>query len=204
LRHGQFWYYDAQKEQCVSPDSVELDGGLNQYAYVPDSLGLTCGKTDGNIDLKDVRYMQSYIKNQTGKYTALGNADALLNCTLKPSDLPPIKIWTLDHRRLAVFKLAGLDSVPFKWASPRDVANQMWKMTTKTDGKSIILIEILSSNDKNDLNEWVNKDLPSYFESMVSWIEDLDGYYSNQKLPVPENVNWKFIADILMAARVYE
>ncbi|ENF7814827.1 hypothetical protein ABR157_000537 [Enterobacter soli] len=80
----------------------------------------------------------------------------------------------------------------------------MWKMTTKTDGKSIILIEILSSNDKNDLNEWVNKDLPSYFESMVSWIEDLDGYYSNQKLPVPENVNWKFIADILMAARVYE
>ena len=90
--------------------------------------------------------MQSSIKNQTGEYTVLGNADALLNDALKPSDLPPIKTWkgdlgktwTLDHRRLAAFKLAGLDSVPFKWASPGEIANQMWKMTTKTDGKSII------------------------------------------------------------------
>lgn len=31
------------------------------------------------------------------------------------------------------------DSVPFKWASPREFADQMWKMTTKTDGKSVIL-----------------------------------------------------------------
>ncbi|EFU1360097.1 hypothetical protein HUO97_004475, partial [Salmonella enterica] len=52
--------------------------------------------------------------------------------------------------------------------------------------------------------EWENKDLPSYFESMASWVEDMDGYYLNQKLPAPENVNWTFIADILMAARVYE
>ncbi|EOL8947337.1 ParB/Srx family N-terminal domain-containing protein [Cronobacter dublinensis] len=66
---------------------------------------------------------------------------------MKASDLPPIriwkddfgKIWTLDHRRLAAFKLAGLDEVPFKWASPSEVSKQMWKMSTKTDGKSIIL-----------------------------------------------------------------
>ena len=109
----------------------------------------------------------------------------------------------------------------------------MWKMTTKTDGKSIILklgdgikkywsnivmntkgintrddfvkfLENLSSNARNNISEWESKDLPSYFESMASWVEDMDGYYLNQKLPVPENVNWTFIADILMAARVYE
>ncbi|MEZ2601834.1 DUF7660 family protein [Kluyvera intermedia] len=68
----------------------------------------------------------------------------------------------------------------------------------------IELIEFLSSNAKNNLSEWENKDLPSYLESMASWIEDMDGYYLNQKLPVPENVNWAFIADILIAARVYE
>ncbi|EOA7290397.1 DUF7660 family protein [Proteus mirabilis] len=106
-------------------------------------------------------------------------------------------------------------------------------MKTKTDGKSVILklgdgikkywsdsimntkkintredfvqfLELLSSNARDNLNEWENKDLPSYFESMISWVEDMDGYYLNQKLPIPENVNWKFIADILMAARVYE
>jgi hypothetical protein len=68
----------------------------------------------------------------------------------------------------------------------------------------IQLLEFLSSNARNELSEWENKDLPSYFESMASWVEDMDGYYLNQKLPVPENVNWKFIADILMAARIYE
>ena len=68
----------------------------------------------------------------------------------------------------------------------------------------IQFLEFLSSNARNDLSEWGNKDLPSYFESMASWIEDMDGYYLNQKLSIPENVNWTFIADVLMAARVYE
>ncbi|ELO9006827.1 RHS repeat-associated core domain-containing protein, partial [Salmonella enterica] len=151
--YNLFRYYAPECGRFVSQDPIGLAGGTNLYSYVPnplswiDPLGLKCGKIDGNIDPKDVRYMQSSIKNQTGEYTVLGNADALLNGTLKPSDLPAIKIWkdefgkiwTLDHRRLAAFKLAGLDNVPFKWASPSEVANQMWKMTTKTDGKSIIL-----------------------------------------------------------------
>ncbi|EDV4151872.1 hypothetical protein ZJ78_004978, partial [Salmonella enterica subsp. enterica] len=64
----------------------------------------------------------------------------------------------------------------------------------------IQFLEFLSSNARSNLNEWENKDLPSYFESMASWVEDMDGYYLNQKLPVPEIVNWTFIADILMAA----
>lgn len=91
--------------------------------------------------------MQSSIKNQTGKYTVLENAEALKNGTLKASDLPNIKIWkdadgkiwTLDHRRLAAFRMAGLDEVPFQWATQEEIAGQMWKMTTKTNGKSIRL-----------------------------------------------------------------
>lgn len=91
--------------------------------------------------------MQSSIKNQTGEYTVLGNAEALKNGSLKASDLPEIriwkddtgKLWTLDHRRLASFRLAELESVPFKWASPDEIAGQMWKMTTKNGGTSIKL-----------------------------------------------------------------
>ncbi|EOX5984982.1 RHS repeat-associated core domain-containing protein, partial [Proteus mirabilis] len=153
LHYNTFRYYAPDLGRFTQQDPIGLAGGINLYAYAPNPLtwvdpwGWACGKIDGNINPKDVRYMQSSIKNQTGEYTVLGNADSLLNGTLKPSDLPPIKIWkddlgkiwTLDHRRLATFKLAGLDSVPFKWASPREVADQMWKMTTKTDGKSVIL-----------------------------------------------------------------
>ena len=46
---------------------------------------------------------------------------------------------TIDHRRLAAFRMAKLDSVPFRWATDEEVANQMWKMTTKTNGISIKL-----------------------------------------------------------------
>ena len=97
--------------------------------------------------------MQSSIKNQTGEHTVLGNAEALKSGALKATDLPEIrinaairiwqdadgKLWTLDHRRLAAFRMAELDSVPFRWATDEEVANQMWKMTTKTNGISIKL-----------------------------------------------------------------
>jgi len=104
-------------------------------------------KTANTINPKEINFMQSSIKNQTGKYTVLENAEALKNGTLKASDLPNIKIWkdangkiwTLDHRRLAAFRIAELDEVPFQWATQGEIAGQMWKMTTKTNGNSIRL-----------------------------------------------------------------
>ena len=57
---------------------------------------------------------------------------------------------------------------------------------------------------KNNPQDWENKRLEDYLEAMQSWIEDMDGYYINQNLPVPENVSWKVFVDILMAARIYE
>ena len=41
--------------------------------------------------------------------------------------------------RLAAFKLSGLKEIPEQQATEKEIAGQMWKMTTKTDGKSIIL-----------------------------------------------------------------
>ncbi len=104
-------------------------------------------ETTQMINPKDVRFMQSSIKNQTGEYTVLGNAEALKKGILLPTDLALIRlwkddkgnIWTLDHRRLAAFRLAGLESVPFQWATEEEVKNQMWKMTTRTEGKTIRL-----------------------------------------------------------------
>ena len=100
----------------------------------------------GTVTTKEVHFMQSSIKNVTGEYTVLGNAEALRNGTLSPGVLTfkiwldnDGKIWTLDHRRLAAFKLAGSETVPVVFATKKEVESQMWKMTTRNGGTSIKL-----------------------------------------------------------------
>jgi len=57
---------------------------------------------------------------------------------------------------------------------------------------------------KTNPNNWENRNLGDYLEALQSWTEDMEGYYINTNLPVPENVSWKIFADILMAATMYE
>ena len=129
--------------------------------------------------------MQSSIKNQTGEYTVLGNEEALKSGTLQATDLPVIriwkdsngKLWILDHRRLAAFRIAELDSVPFRWATDEEVASQMWKMTTKTQGTSIKLklgngesMIIQQRGDKMNFNRRI-KDINSKEEFMKFLME---------------------------------
>ena len=45
------------------------------------------------VNPKDVNFMQSSIKNQTGEHTVLRNAEALKSGALKATDLPEIRIW---------------------------------------------------------------------------------------------------------------
>ncbi|MBW7476087.1 hypothetical protein K0T92_15180 [Paenibacillus oenotherae] len=103
--------------------------------------------TVDSLNPKEINFMQSSIKNKTGDYTVLGNADALKSGKLSPSDLETInvwkngagKIWTLDHRRLAAFRIAGTEKIPVQWATKEMIESQMWKMTTKNGGSSIKL-----------------------------------------------------------------
>lgn len=53
-------------------------------------------------------------------------------------------------------------------------------------------------------NEWENVTLPDYLGAAQQWTEDMEGYYMNKKLPMPENINWQVFADILIAATMYE
>jgi hypothetical protein len=68
----------------------------------------------------------------------------------------------------------------------------------------ILFLEVLITDLNENLNEWENKTLPDYLGAMQSWSEDMEGYYLNNNLEVPQDVNWKVVTDILMAARVYE
>jgi hypothetical protein len=98
------------------------------------------------LNPKDIHFMQSSIKNATGDFTVLGNAEALRAGVLNPEVLrinvwkdASGKIWTLDHRRLAAFRLSGLNEVPINWVSPSQAQSQMWKMTTTNGGSAIRL-----------------------------------------------------------------
>lgn len=95
------------------------------------------------LNPKQIHFMQSSIRNSTGEFTVLGNAESLRLGTLDPRVLRMNvwkdangKIWTLDHRRLAAFRLSGLIEAPVQWTNPN---GQMWKMTTTNGGTSVRL-----------------------------------------------------------------
>lgn len=66
------------------------------------------------------------------------------------------------------------------------------------------LVRFLLEDLRNNPEKWENRTLPEFLEALANWTEDMDGYYINNHLPIPENVNWKAFADILTAARMYE
>jgi len=74
----------------------------------------------------------------------------------------------------------------------------------KTKENFIDFVEILIIDLEKKSEEWTNKSLHEYLEAIASWTEDMDGYYINNNLPIPENVNWKLFANILLAAKMYE
>lgn len=51
---------------------------------------------------------------------------------------------------------------------------------------------------------WENADLGSYLEALGAWVEDMDGYYIKKGEVVPEQTQWKYVAGMLLAAKVYE
>jgi hypothetical protein len=76
------------------------------------------------------------------------------------------------------------------------------KLKTKED--FVDFVELLITDLKKNSHEWSNNSLNEYLEGIASWTEDMDGYYINNNLPIPENVDWKVFANILIAAKMYE
>ena len=74
-------------------------------------------------------------------------------------------------------------------------------------------IEMLGKiKNKEDFIKFIEKyasditDLPVkyYLESVASWTEDMEGYYSNTGKEIPENINWDFIATLFYVGSIYE
>jgi len=51
---------------------------------------------------------------------------------------------------------------------------------------------------------WENTSLERFLEALAGWVHDMDRYYLDQSKPVPQQPDWKMVAEMLMAASIYE
>ena len=74
----------------------------------------------------------------------------------------------------------------------------------KTKEEFLRFLEMLANDRRSSAEEWENTSIEDYLLSIQSWIEDMDGYYENNNLKVPQNIDWNFIANIFYAGKIYE
>jgi hypothetical protein len=80
------------------------------------------------------------------------------------------------------------------------------EMVNGVDSKKALseFIAALADDCAADPEAWENVTLHQYLLALTGWLEASDGYYRNFGLPVPQTPSWKTIAEMLIAARVYE
>jgi len=91
-----------------------------------------------------VRFSQDSVSHRFRNGVTIDDqAEGLRSGRVKPDDVAPIRLvekegqlFTLDNRRLEAFRRAGVD-IPYRMATPDEVAAEMWKFTTKNGGTSI-------------------------------------------------------------------
>jgi hypothetical protein len=65
-------------------------------------------------------------------------------------------------------------------------------------------IEALAGDLQAHPEGWENASLERYLNALASWLEDSDGYYRNRGLQPPTSPTWKTVAEMLIAAKMYE
>lgn len=96
------------------------------------------------MDPNEVRFSQksiSYRFRDGGTIDDL--AEGLRTGRVRPEDIPPLRLvvraghyFTLDNRRLEAFRRAGV-GIPWRMATPEEIAAEAWKFTTTNEGASI-------------------------------------------------------------------
>jgi hypothetical protein len=96
------------------------------------------------LNPQNIRFSQASMKVTFRDGTSINDlVEGLRSGRIRPHDVPAIriferdgKLFTLDNRRLEAFRRAGVD-VPVRMATPQEIAEESWKLTTHNDGVSI-------------------------------------------------------------------
>jgi hypothetical protein len=65
-------------------------------------------------------------------------------------------------------------------------------------------VDALRSDLSTHPAEWENQTLERFLEALSAWVRDMDGYYQNHRRPVPATPDWRNVAEMLLAAKIYE
>ena len=68
----------------------------------------------------------------------------------------------------------------------------------------VVFVRNLVGNLKQSPGDWENQTLPDFLEALAGWVEDMPGFYQSCGRPVPDGPDWKVLAEMMLAARVYE
>jgi len=68
----------------------------------------------------------------------------------------------------------------------------------------VAFVKAMAKNLRDDPASWENTKLDYFLDALSAWVEDMEGYYLNQGKPVPKQPDWKVVADMLLAAKMYE
>jgi hypothetical protein len=74
----------------------------------------------------------------------------------------------------------------------------------RSKAELVEFVRALANDLSTNREEWENATLETYLAALASWLEDSDGYYRNQGRPVPAEPSWRHVAEMLMAAKMYE
>jgi hypothetical protein len=91
-----------------------------------------------------VRFSQSSVSYRFRDGGTIGDlAEGLRTGRIRSGDVPPLRLvekdgvyYTLDNRRLEAFRRAGI-AIPWRMATPEEIAAEEWKFTTTNDGVSV-------------------------------------------------------------------
>jgi hypothetical protein len=76
------------------------------------------------------------------------------------------------------------------------------KVTTRDE--LVAFAKGLAADFRKDPGAWENATVDAYLDAFAAWVEDMDGYYANRGEPEPTTPSWRVVADMLMAAKMYE
>lgn len=70
------------------------------------------------------------------------------------------------------------------------------KIKNKNDFLNFVKEVVISDDNQDCLND--------YLESIMSWVEDMEGFYKNTGNKIPDSIDWSFIATLFYVGKIYE
>ena len=83
--------------------------------------------------------------------------------------------------------------------------NDLYNLKVIDRQSFVVFLQLLHKDFITNPENWENKTLPNFLQSLASYAEDIQGYYNNLNINIDADIpNWKVFADIFLGAKIYE